>query len=153
MRVLDPTRGDADTYSKQPDELVQAILLSDPTRIITNPATPATPSFLNEQAHVNWCSYFTKAELAHQLGDYEKTISLLDEATNLGYQPEDLNEWLIYIDALARTDKTESAKEKSVRILNQDSRMKRGVCVVWRQLEAVTLLPAVDFQKSLGCNQ
>ncbi|MBK8784187.1 MAG: hypothetical protein IPO22_20885 [Anaerolineales bacterium] len=153
MRVLDPARGDADTYSKQPDELVQAILLSDPTRIITDPATPATPSFLSEKEPVNWCSYFTKAELAHQLGDYEKTIRLLDEATTLGYQPEDLNEWLIYIDALARTDKTDSAQEKSVRILDQDPRMKRGVCVVWRQLEAVTLQPAVDFQQSLGCNQ
>ena len=153
MRVLDPARGDADTYSKQPDELVQAILLSDPTRIIPDPATPATPSFLSEKEPVNWCSYFTKAELAHQLGDYEKTIRLLDEATSLGYQPEDLNEWLIYIDALARTDKTDSAKEKSIRILDQDPRTKRGVCVVWRQLEAVTLQPAVDFQQSLGCNQ
>ncbi|MCC7117368.1 MAG: hypothetical protein IT310_02490 [Anaerolineales bacterium] len=146
LRVLDATRGDADIYAKAPDELTQAIPLSRPELIVTDSANPASPAFLNESAPVNWCAYFTKAELAHQLKDYEKTIHLLDEATALGYQPEDLNEWLIYIDALARTGDSDSAQEKSLELLKQDSRMKRGVCVVWKKL-------ALDeIQSALGCN-
>lgn len=153
LRVLDPARGDAGIYSTQPHELRQAILLSNPALIITDPAMPATPSFLNEKAPVNWCAYFTKAELAHQLGDYKKTSQLMDEATALGYQPEDLNEWLIYIDSLARTGKTDSAQGKSYELLKQDPRMKRGVCVVWNRLEAYAIQPAVETQQTLGCGQ
>lgn len=147
LRVLDPARGDLDIYSKQPDELTNAIPLSDTTLIITNPQIPASPVFLHEEAPVNWCAYFTKAELAHQLKDYDKTVNLLDEALALGYQPEDLNEWLLYVDALARTGEIDSAQEKSLELLSQDSRMKRGVCVVWSQLEAG------EFEQTLGCNQ
>jgi hypothetical protein len=153
LRVLDPLRGDAEIYNKQPHQLTQAIALSDPSRIITDPQVPAQPFFLNEEPPVNWCAYFTKAELAHQLGQYERTINLLDEATALGYQPEDLNEWLIYIDALARSGEVDSAREKSLELLNQDSRMKRGVCVVWSQLEAQGIDPEGPFQESLGCGQ
>ena len=153
VRVLDPSRSDADIYSKQPNELVQAIPLSNPALIITNPETPAIPSFLNEKAPVNWCAYFTKAELAHQLGDYEKTIILLDEATAIDYKPEDLNEWLIYIDSLARIGEIDSAEEKSLELLNQDSRMKRGVCVVWNQLEAQEINRSVEIQNLFSCNQ
>ncbi len=147
LRVLDPARGDADIYVREPDQLTQAILLSNPALIITDPEIPATPSFLSEKAPVNWCSYFTKAELAHQLGDYEKTVALLNEAATLGYQPEDLNEWLIYIDALARTGKTDSAQEKSSELLKQDFRMKRGVCIVWNQLKEQAI------PQALGCSQ
>lgn len=152
LRVLDPTRGDADIYAKEPDALTQAIPLSNPNLIIANPEIPAAPTFLNEQAPVNWCAYFTKAELAYQLKEYQKTVYLFDEATALGYKPEDLNEWLIYIEALARTDEIDSAREKSLALLNQDSRMKRGVCVVWKNLEAQNV-NAAQFQGTLGCDQ
>lgn len=153
LRVLDPARGDLEIHSKSPDELTKAIPLSKPSLIIAEPRTPAQPYFLNEERPVNWCAYFTKAELAHQLGNYDKTISLLDEATALGFEPEDLNEWLIYIDALAMTGNTASAEEKTVEVLKQDARMKRGVCVVWEQLESKGVEPAADAVLSLGCRE
>ncbi|MBL8079147.1 MAG: hypothetical protein JNM55_14375 [Anaerolineales bacterium] len=153
VRVLDPSRGDVDIYSKQPDELTQAISLSNPSLITPDPETPASPFFLDEKDPVNWCAYFTKAELAHQLKEYEKTVNLLNEAMAIGYKPEDLNEWLIYIDSLARTGEVESANEKSLELLSQDSRMKRGVCVVWNQLKAQGIESAVQAQESFGCNQ
>lgn len=153
VRVLDPARGDADIYAKQPDELTKAIPLSNLSLIITDPRIPASPVFLHEEATLNWCTYFTKAELVHQMNDHEKTVKLIDEALALGYQPEDLNEWLLYIDSLARTGKVASAQEKSLELLNQDSRMKRGVCVVWGQLEAQGINSAADIQETLGCNQ
>ncbi|MBE0684112.1 MAG: hypothetical protein IH589_19590 [Anaerolineales bacterium] len=146
LRVLDAARGDVEIYDREPDELKQAILLSNPSLIITDSKTPASPTFLREKAPINWCSFFTKAELASQLGDYDKTVNLLEEAIALGHQPEDLNEWLLYIDALARTGRLESAQEKSFELLNQDSRMKRGVCVVWRQFAAQ------EIQDALGCS-
>lgn len=153
VRVLDPSRGDVDIYSKQPDELTQAISLSNPSLIIPNPETPASPVFLDEKAPVNWCAYFTKAELAHQLKEYEKTVNLLNEATAISYKPEDLNEWLIYINSLARVGEVNSAREKSLELLKRglphEKRRLRRV----NQLEAQEIESAVGIQESFGCNQ
>lgn len=153
LRVLDPERGDLEIYSKSPDELTKAIPLSKPSLIIPNPQTPAKPLFLSEERPVNWCAYFTKAELAHQLGNYDETISLLDEAVEFGFQPEDLNEWLIYIDALAMTGDLASAEEKAVEVLEQDPRMKRGACVVWEQLESKEVESAEKIVQSFSCRE
>ncbi|MFN8413158.1 MAG: hypothetical protein U0Z26_12295 [Anaerolineales bacterium] len=151
LRVLDPARGDGDIYAKQPNELTQAIPLSNSSLIVTHPSVPATPSFLSEKAPVNWCAYFTKAELAYQLGDYSHSVALLDEATALGYRSEDLNETLLYIEVLARTGEADSAREKSLALLSQDARMKRGVCVVWKNLAVQEIPQALEVEQSLGC--
>ena len=102
LRVLDPAQGDMEIYSKLPDVLTNAIPLSDPSRIITDPNPAATPMFFPEPKH-EWCYYFTKAELAQQMGDYQKVVSLGNEAISLGYKPTDQNEWLVFIKAYALT--------------------------------------------------
>ena len=89
-----------DIYSKLPDVLTSAIPLSDPSRIITDANTAAIPMFFPEPKH-EWCYYFTKAELAQQMGDIQKVISLGNEAISLGYKPTDQNEWLVFIKAFA----------------------------------------------------
>jgi hypothetical protein len=79
LRVLDPNRGDQVTYSREPDVLTEAIPLSDPSRIIPNPPTPAVPMFFPEPEH-EWCYFFTKAELAQQQGEFEQVVRLGNEA-------------------------------------------------------------------------
>ncbi len=131
LRVLDPSQGDMETYAKLPEVLTNAIPLSDPSRIITNPETPATPMFFSEPKH-EWCYYFTKAELAQQMGDYQKVVSLGNEAVSLGYQPTDQNEWLVFIKAHALTGDLQTAKSISAAALKEDARVRRGVCSAWR---------------------
>jgi hypothetical protein len=115
--------------------LTSAIPLSDPSRIITEPNTPAVPMFFSEPKH-EWCYYFTKAELAQQMNDTQKIVSLGDEAVSLGYKPTDQNEWLVFIKAYALTDDIPTAEALSTAALAEDVRVRRGVCSAWEQVYA-----------------
>lgn len=135
LHVLDPAQGDMDIYSKLPDVLTSAIPLSDPSRIITDANTAATPMFFPEPKH-EWCYYFTKAELAQQMGDIQKVISLGNEAISLGYKPTDQNEWLVFIKAYALTGDIPTAEALSNSALAEDERVRRGVCSTWEQVQS-----------------
>ena len=134
LRVLNPSQGDMETYSNLPEVFTQAIPLSDPSRIIANPESPVTPMFFSEPKH-EWCYYFTKAELAQQMGDYQRVVSLGNEAASLGYQPTDQNEWLVFIRGHALTGNLQMAKSISSIALREDARVRRGICSVWRQIQ------------------
>ena len=135
LRVLDPARGDKQTYAKLDAVLTKAIPLSDPSRIITETDSPAIPMFFSEPEH-EWCYYFTKAELAQQQGDYEEVVFLGNEAISSGFKPQDQNEWLVFIDGYARVGDLKTAGELSTVALVEDARIRRGVCTVWRQIQA-----------------
>jgi len=135
LRVLDPSQGDMEVYDKLPAVLTSAIPLSDPSRNITDANPAATPMFFLEPKH-EWCYYFTKAELAQQTGDYQKVVSLGNEAASLGYKPTDQNEWLVFIKAHALTGNIQTAKSISASALKEDTRVRRGVCSAWEQVQA-----------------
>ncbi len=137
LRVLDPSQGDIKIYAKLPDVLTNAIPLSDPSRIITNPNSPAIPLFFSEPKH-EWCYYFTKAELAQQKGDLQTVISLGNEAISFGYKPQDQNEWLVFIKAYAIMGDITTAKQLSIAAISEDNRLRRGVCTVWEDIQAKT---------------
>ena len=135
LRVLDPARGDQITYSQQSRFLVEAIPLSDPSNIIViSAATPNIP-FLVEQKHT-WCYFYAKAELAYQERNWKKVIELVDEAVSLGYGPEDPFEWLAYVEAQARMGNFESAQELSNTVLALDKSIRKGLCEVWKRVQA-----------------
>ncbi len=135
LRVLDPTRGDEVTYGNQSRFLVDAVPLSDLSNIIINTNQVAKPPFLSEPEH-SWCYYFAKAELARQQGDWEQVIDLMETARSLGYQPEDPFEWLTYIEAQALTGNMEGAKRISEAAFEQENRIRRGLCELWKRIQA-----------------
>jgi len=135
MRVLDPARGDKQTYARLDAVLTNAIPLSDPSRIITETGESATPMFFSEPAH-EWCYYFTKAQLAQQQGNFEQVVSLAREAIARKFEPQDQNEWLVFIDGYARVGDFQTAGALSKAALAQDERIRRGVCIAWKQIQA-----------------
>jgi hypothetical protein len=136
LRVLDPARGDADIYANLPSELTDAIPLSSYSQIITNPEQPAFPFFLFVGPEHTWCYYFTRAELAYQMNDFATVVSLQKAAESLEYQPRDLNEWLVFIEADIRMGNIEEAETLSTNIIRDEARMRRGVCTVWKRMQA-----------------
>jgi hypothetical protein len=136
LRVLDPARGDAELYSYLPSDLKNAIPLSSLPRIITNPENPASPSFLFIEPGHTWCYYFAKAELAYQMNDFAKTISLYEEATSLGYFASDTNELLIFVEAYAYTNRLKDARVLSKNLLGMGARTQRSLCIVWEHIQA-----------------
>jgi hypothetical protein len=146
LRVLDPARGDQITYGHESRFLVDAIPLSDLSNIIVEENQTARISFLPEPANT-WCYYFAKAELARQQGDWDQVIDLIDEATSLGYEPEDPFEWLTYIEAQALTGNLEAARERSVDVFRQENRTRKGLCELWKRVQ--TAAPAAGEEAVL----
>jgi hypothetical protein len=155
LRVLDPSQGDRETYSKLPAVLTSAIPLSDPSRIITDANPSATPMFFSEPRH-EWCYYFAKAELAQQTGEYQKVVSLGNEAVSFGYKPTDQNEWLVFIKAHALTGDFQTAESISTAALAKDVRARRGICTAWRQIQnqspAENKSGVEQILLTMGCN-
>ncbi len=151
LRVLDPKRGDAEIYAKLPSVLTDAIPLSDVSNIITDTNTPAAPTFFFPEPSHEWCYYFAKAELAQQLGDYQKVVALGNEARSLGYAPADPNEWLIFIEAYALNNDLQAAEKLSTAALKNDPRMLRGVCIVWDRINAKGAGASAKIIQRLGC--
>ena len=135
LRVLDPLRGDQITYAQQSRFLVEAIPLSDPSNIIVNYAQTAKLPFLAEPKHT-WCYFYAKAELAYQQKDWKQVIERVDEAISLGYRPADSFEWLSYIEAQALIGNIETAQELSMTILAQNNSIRKGLCEVWKRVQA-----------------
>jgi hypothetical protein len=149
LRVLDPERGDEVTYGGQSRFLVDAIPLSDLSNIIVDTNQTAKLPFLAEPEHT-WCYYFAKAELARQQGDWDQVIDFIDEARSLGYEPEDPFEWLTYIEAQAITGNVEGAKKTSQDAFEQEDRIRRGLCELWKRIQT---LPASMGEEAMLINQ
>ncbi len=137
LRVLDPARGDEITYGQQSRFLVDAIPLSNLSNIIIDTNQIVKPPFLSEPERT-WCYYFAKAELARQQGNWKQVIDLIDEAISLGYEPEDPFEWLTYIEGQARTGNVSVAQEISEDVLPQESKIRKGLCEVWKRIHTST---------------
>jgi hypothetical protein len=133
LRVLDPTLGDTETYARESPYLVEAIALSDPSRILADPAVPARPVFFPETRQT-WCFFYTRAELARQMNAWDDIVALEKEAASKGHVPEDPIEWLPFIEARARTGDWQTAAELARQALAADLRMRGGLCQVWKRV-------------------
>lgn len=85
LRFLDPSRDN--NLPILPNELKEAMVISNPQLIITNPeqsAKPPSAIFGPEPKHT-WCYYYQKADLARQQGQWDKVVKLGEEAFQNGY--------------------------------------------------------------------
>ena len=137
LHVLDSVYAGGDTYERQPRFLRDAIPLSDPSFIITNAEPPEMPvSLFGKEPPHDWCYYFEKAELARQIGDWERVVALGNEARANGFVPGDALEWLPFIEGYVVTGDTKSARELSVLAYKDDSRPRKGLCFTWKRIQA-----------------
>lgn len=135
LRILDPVLGDQHTYAGFSKYLVDAIPLSDTSRIRTDSDNVMGISYLKEPKH-EWCYYYTKAELARQKNDWREVIHLMDEGKASGYQPTDSFEWLPYIEAQAMTGNIDAAEKMSIELLKRERKIGQGLCQVWERVQA-----------------
>jgi len=136
LRVLDPVYANEQTYNRFPS-LTPLIPLSDPSRIITNspPLNLPSPPFPKEPSHT-WCYFYEQAELARQIGDWNKVADLGREATKESFVPRDYFEWLPFIEADARTGDLKSAEQITHQAWKNDGKLRQGLCVLWQRVQA-----------------
>jgi hypothetical protein len=81
----------------------------------------------------------------------------MEEAIAFGYQPEDLFEWLTYIEAQALTGSIEDAYQLSLDVFADDKRIREGLCQLWKRVQAqisartVTEVPINEILLEFEC--
>ncbi len=136
LRVLDSVYAGGDTYERQPRFLRDAIPLSDPSLIVTDAKSPNMPTAMfRKEPPPAWCYYYEKAELARQIGDWERVAELGNEARKQGFAPGDALEWVPFIEAYVITGDYQTAKELSNLAYNDDSRPRKGLCYAWQRIQ------------------
>ena len=125
-RLLPPALRDVAKYSNQ-----SVILLEKQNQL-------PGPLFGSEPPH-NWCYYFGQAELARQMGDWEKIAHLGDIAFALDDYPNDPFERFVFVEGYANVKDWKKAVELSTTSyrISKDY-MGPPLCRLWARIERET---------------
>lgn len=79
----------------EPEFIRQSARYSHITRVVLEGSSPLLPAgLLPSSAKLTWCSLYQQADLALQRSDWQKIISLADQAEQNNLVPADVYEWL-----------------------------------------------------------
>jgi hypothetical protein len=147
-------------YQALPSRTRDALYLSNLSRILPTSSDSTYPDeniFGLEPEHT-WCYYFEKADLARQSGDWETVSSLSNQAISEGYKPNNLYEWIPFIEGYLHMRNWDKAQSLTIDIFNQDQGNRAALCAAWsRSIEAMTFSPAenetiLSVQNELDCS-
>jgi hypothetical protein len=136
VNIADPA---IDGVMPQKPRFFSSVLpLSDPTRIITHPLTPARPpqSIFGPEPPPNWCYYFEKADLAGQEGDWPTVVEMADKALALNARLYEVNapEFIPFIKGYAHLGRWDDAYAATMQSFRLTPRVDRMLCATWKQL-------------------
>ena len=116
-----------------PQNILQSLPLANLGMIIPNPAkTVEPPAFMfSPQPTQNWCYLFEKADLARQVGDWEMIAHLGQDSDENFMYPNDLSEYLVFIEAYAHTGRWQNAQEFSMKVAHWAPVLKPSLCEIW----------------------
>jgi hypothetical protein len=114
-----------------------ALPLSNPSLIKSSDTVPAALSklFGSEPLH-NWCYYYEKADLARQQRDWSQVAKLGNEAFNASYRPDDLSEYLPFIEAYARLNRWNDARQLTLSTADAMPILEPALCGLWQRVDA-----------------
>jgi hypothetical protein len=137
LKILDSTYSNAAVFPELREPFIEAIELSDTSRILIKEPSPTLPSSLfGEEPSHTWCYYFEKAELARQSGDWNSVVVLISKALEKGFAPKDPREWLPLIEGYAHTNNLLASEELSNGILREYPQMHHAICNIWKRVES-----------------
>jgi len=125
-RLLPPALKDVAKYSNQ------SVILFEKQNQLPGPL------FGGEPAH-NWCYYFGQAELARQMGEWEKVAHLGDVAFTLDDYPNDPFERFVFIEGYANVGDWKKAVELSTTSYKiSKAYVGPSLCRLWARIERET---------------
>ncbi|MBI5933246.1 MAG: hypothetical protein HY867_06025 [Chloroflexi bacterium] len=128
-------------------EEAAALGMSQPGLVIQTHDAPSRPMdaiFGAEPSH-QWCYYFQKADLSRSFDDWNEVARLGDEAFGVPYQPNNLAEYLPFIEAYARTGRLVDAKKLTMEVASQMSILKPTLCALWQRVSASGALSEIEI--------
>jgi hypothetical protein len=131
-----------------------ALPLSKPALIKPAGNTPAALSnlFGAEPPH-NWCYYYEKADLSRQEGDWTQVAKLGDEAFAVPYLPNDPSEYLPFIEAYARLNRWNDAKQLTLSTADTMPILEPALCGLWQRVDATASLSTQEHGYILKIEQ
>jgi hypothetical protein len=100
VQVID---GNQTEFSSSEDERVMLLApYSKIQDVIPGPQFKTPPQFpFGSEPTRGWCYYYEKASYARQVGDWQTVLNLGDQINKLGLAPQDLIEWMPFLQAYA----------------------------------------------------
>jgi hypothetical protein len=131
-----------------------ALPLSNPSLIKPSGNTPAALSnlFGPEPLH-SWCYYYEKADLARQEGDWNQVAHLGDEAFAASYRPDDPSEYLPFIEAYARLNRWNDAKQLTLTTADTMPLLEPALCGLWQRVDSNPSLSNQEYDYILKVEQ
>lgn len=134
LRVLDPLYANAQTVPGAVDLLLNAIPLSNPQLIQADAEPPLMDeSLFGAEPEHGWCYFYTKAELARQLGDWAQVTALHVQAQQAGLGPLAPVESLPFIEGYAQTGQQDAALKLTRQTLKAQADLCPAVEAVWQR--------------------
>ena len=110
--------------------------LSNLEQIIPIPANNVTlPSVFGAEPAHTWCYYFEKADLARQTDNWAQVAEIGDQVFAIPYYPDDMSEYLPFVEAYARTGRWEDARDLTRKTADAMPILKPALCAIWQRVE------------------
>ena len=146
VHVID---GEQPEYSRGENASIQIIgPYSNLELILTNKPAPTPPLIIfGPEPEHTWCYFYQKATLALQRGDFDEILSLGEEAASKNLMPEDLIEWMPFLQAFAQQGEVERLKELAPSIV-ADWYVAQQACRILDGLQDLTqpVVNVIDLQ-------
>jgi hypothetical protein len=81
-----------------------------------------------------WCYYYEKASYARQVSDWQTVLNLGDQATKLGLKPQDLIEWMPFLQAYAHFG-NQAQLTQLARSINSDPLVASQACRILKGMQ------------------
>jgi hypothetical protein len=119
-----------------PQSIAKALPLSNLNQILLAGQGSATPPELfGPEPARKWCYYFETADLARQQGDWAAVARIGDEVFAIPYYPDNLSEYLPFVEAYGRMGREEDALLLTRNVADQMPILKPALCAVWRRIQ------------------
>ncbi|MBI2759680.1 MAG: hypothetical protein HYX49_13535 [Chloroflexi bacterium] len=113
LRLLDPEIESQNRFIPDATRMREAAALSS-SAWITPDETARMPKVYGPEPARGWCYYFEQADLARQMGDWQRVVELGDKAFNLNDYPNDPIERFVFIEGYAHAGNWTRAKELAI---------------------------------------
>ncbi|HNB37393.1 MAG TPA: hypothetical protein PK414_14300, partial [Anaerolineales bacterium] len=134
LRVLDPVYNNAETVPGASFYLIEAIPLSNPNLILSDAKPEMDKTLFGNEPKHGWCYFYAKAEIARQMGDWNKVVKLYKEAQNAELTPGLPVEYLPFIEAFALTGEMDTAVKLTERVIKGQPMLCPAVTSLWNRV-------------------
>jgi hypothetical protein len=145
VHILGPAESDLEGA---PEVLQPYLARSDLSRVLLDESQrpPMPIDIFGAEPEHGWCYYYEKGSLAAQQGAWQTAANLEKQAGQLGLEPADPWEWLVFIEANIRTGDFGRARDLTLQAGEERNDLGTSLCGLWTRTNS----SSADFQNNLA---